>query len=222
MNPAIFFPDAANIVLPKKFQLYSPEKSIRPYYAYFIKSGICCLKTNDAKGEEHILLFQKAPRFVTYFPLMREFPAFKAKDMNFSIASQYTITKCNALKIDASEFYEKMEQDDNFKNTLIHQIFDDYTELLSSYINKMEDSASIRFYKLLLEYSTPDKEKRKLESHLTNELIANYLGVHTVTVSRIMSKLTETGCLLKKGKDIYIAKAETLQKMIDDRIDLSY
>ena len=223
MHVEEFFPTAEKLVLEKNIKLYDPEKSRQISTVYYINNGLLCLRSTSFDGNAYILLFQRAPRFANFFPLIRNKIEEEIQAPHFIFAPQVTFTKCEAVKIPAEEFLHKWRACDDFKRIIIQQAFDDYVELLQSYISKMEDGACTRLCKLLMDLSSPyDKGRRKLETYFTYTTLSEYLGIHPVTVSKLMKKLHQYGYISRDGRKVYIEKEEAIRQLIDARIEIDY
>ena len=80
----------------------------------------------------------------------------------------------------------------------------------------------MRLCYLLLEQSCPSNDKLVLPSYFTYEELSKFLCVHSVTISRIMSRLKQHGNIEKLHHHIIVKQPDQLIWLIEQKIDLGY
>ena len=85
-----------------------------------------------------------------------------------------------------------------------------------------EASTPSRLCKTLLDFSYMSGKRRIVNKHFNYVELSKYLGVHTVTVSRIMRSLKQVGAIEKDGHLIVIKNLDILERYIQDTESLPY
>lgn len=100
---------------------------------------------------------------------------------------------------------------------------DNYRNVLDHYALNQDDSAVIRLCYLLDEQSFPDADGRLLlDSCFSYSELSKYLGVHDVTVARIMSTLKKQGIIEKEGHRTFLKDRNQLLRIINRELDIKY
>ena len=96
-------------------------------------------------------------------------------------------------------------------------------DVLYHYYTSRESSAAGRLCGLLLEQSEKDAGgELVLDSLFTYDELSHYLGVHNITVARIMSALKKEGVIRKLGRKTVISDMKKLKAIIDEELILEY
>lgn len=201
--------------------LFNPQITQRPAYIYFLKSGICSLQGETTEGETRIYLFQEAPRILGYIPFIRNIEDDYTK--GYYLMSIQTRTDCVAYQVLAKDFMELYELDPEFREMIVGSVMTDYMKVLQNFHSQRNGSATNRICAMILELAEVNQGVMEIRDFMTYEDIANYLGVHVVTVGRIMSKLIQSGYVRKEKKHhLIIEKPVELRELMIHESDFVY
>jgi CRP-like cAMP-binding protein len=217
-----FFPNAQELNLKKGQTLYDADSNIKPRFIYYITDGIAALMNTDINGSSRTFLFLPAPRFILYFPLISEKIQDEYDDPDTIIFPAIAFTKIHAYKIPAPEFLELFENSLEFRRIIDTQIHRDYVNLLQNYASASQDTACTRVCKFLLKCACKENGELCIKNFITYKELASYIGVHEVTVARLMAQLIKYEYIKKNGRTIIIKKPDALRSLIDAHLDLPY
>ncbi len=182
-------------------------------YIYYLTDGICAISGTSRDGHEQTFLYQMPGQFLGHNPHIM------AKDtysLLFSYRLPHIITKtnCTLYKIPVTKFLYHMEHDLEFANFMIHLFSRNQSMLLAHLKQVQEDPASVMVCRFLLQMQTPGPEGPVVPRLFTYDEISQYIGVHMVTVSRIIGKLKQSGCLKRIPSGLLIRDEDYLRNII--------
>ena len=129
---------------------------------------------------------------------------------------------CELYRIDRKTFRMLIE-DPKTSGLLLQVVFNTYMGVLYHYYTSRETSAAGRLCWLILEQSEKDKHgELTLDPVFTYDELSHYLGVHTITVARIMSSLKRIGAIKKCGRKTLITDVQKLRDVINEDLSLEY
>ena len=88
-----------------------------------------------------------------------------------------------------------------------------YFTILNHLHSSQETDTSIRLYRLLLQLALPEGTTYRIHKHFNYSELAKYLGVHFVTISRIMAELKQAGIITKAGHATIITDVAALTRL---------
>ena len=193
-------------------------------YMYILDKGLAALTSTNKRGDEFIYIFFKAPRCIGFSPLVQQmigvepFPTIHEPTMLSILAK----SDCVLYRICQNDFLELMKKRD-FSDFMLNVVFSTYMDVLYHYYTSREASAAGRLCGLIVEQSEQDKSGRLiLDSVFTYDELSHYLGVHNITVARIMSSLKKEGIIKKDGRKTVIADMDKLKAVMNEEIILQY
>ena len=193
-------------------------------YMYILDKGLAALTSTNKRGDEFIYIFFKAPRCIGFSPLVRKmmdiqpFPEVHQPTLLSILAK----SDCVLYRISQNDFSEFMK-DREFSDLMTQVIFSTYMDMLYHYYTSREASAAGRLCGLIVEQSEADKSGRLiLDPLFTYDELSHYLGVHNITVARIMSALKKEGIIKKDGRKTVISDMEKLRAVMNEDIILQY
>lgn len=193
-------------------------------YMYILDKGLAALTSTNKRGDEFIYIFFKAPRCIGFSPLVQQmigvepFPTIHEPTMLSILAK----SDCVLYRISQNDFLELMKKRD-FSDFMLNVVFSTYMDVLYHYYTSREASAAGRLCGLIVEQSEQDKSGRLiLDSVFTYDELSHYLGVHNITVARIMSSLKKEGIIKKDGRKTVIADIDKLKAVMNEEIILQY
>ncbi|MDO4281101.1 MAG: Crp/Fnr family transcriptional regulator [Peptococcaceae bacterium] len=121
------------------------------------------------------------------------------------------MTDCEGYLIPRAAFFQYIEGDALLANRLLDAMVDEYTRLLRTYQSHQEQGVANRLCQFLLEYSTPNADNTTRQVGVKNVELAGFLGVHRVTVARIIKSLKEEGILARTGNTLTVIDVARLE-----------
>jgi CRP-like cAMP-binding protein len=163
---------------------------------YYLQSGSCYRCTITDKGEEIIYGIKESNDFVK--SLLGVLIIFTDGYSNNNFIAQ---SKCVCYKIPKKVFMEYVSDKPDILKKLLYMAMEEYRELNSSFQSRQEGKVANRLCNLLLK-NAKIKDGRLLVNKTYSNYgeISKFLGIHKVTVARIMKSLKEKG-LIKIDKD---------------------
>lgn len=207
------------ILIKKDKYIYNANNPEDDHNAYFLDSGICALMSVTKSGEEKIYLYFKAKRTIGFSQIMVRDIHLHSTQNVFSIVAK---TDCILYRISEETFHGLLEHDPKFIHFMLNVLSENYLDVLNRYHQTQEESATVRLCRLLLEYCQERDGRLILPKYFTCIELSKYLGTHTVTVSRIISKLKQYGYISKDGHSIVVEKPDQLHTLIDSGLDFEY
>lgn len=187
--------------------------------AYLLNDGICALTSINKRGEETIYLYFRAKRLIGFNPLLAGRKLTRETGVDFPIVTK---TACTFSRIPGDTLHELIASDSDFNRFLLHTLADNYQEVLIHFHRMQEESAVARLCRLLVDISVEKNGKKTVPRFFTYGELAKYLGTHPVTVSRIMAKLKQCGCIAKSAMGITLEREDLLAELIAETRSLAY
>lgn len=190
-------------------------------YIYYLVKGIASLTSLTCEGEEKDFLYFSQESLLGFAPaLMRHYRKLRGETAKAPGAEESTPfgidtkTDCSFYRLDERTFERLLEEDPQFQSYVIEAVTLNYVTLVKKFYSSQEESASRRFYKWLLEFSSPERLARVVPNGFTYAEIAKYLGMHPVTVYKLAAKLKKEGILTKEKGHIVILDEKSLRAML--------
>ncbi len=217
-----YFPSYDVMTFKKDAYLFAPDvDSIPPKYVYLLKEGICSLQGETKNGDSRIYLFMESQRAVGYIPVLHDIVS--DYERGYYLMAIQAKTDCVVYRIQSQDFVSAYDEKKSFRDYIVSQFLKDYMKLLQNFHDQHEGGAVSKLCKLLLDVSSMDQERVIIRNMMPYADIANYIGVHPVTVGRIMSKLYKYEYILKMvNGHIWIKKPEAMQALVDVESEMIY
>jgi CRP-like cAMP-binding protein len=131
-------------------------------------------------------------------------------------------SRCCCYKIPKETFWRYIQENPKFLLELLHLALLGYEEIVSSFQARQEGKVANRLCDLLLKNSKCTGEKRIVNKRLNNAEISRLLGIHQVTVARILKTLRNEGIIYKENNVIVILDEIQLDNYIKTDKNLNY
>ena len=132
-------------------------------------------------------------------------------------------TSCICLEIDTEDFLKEASSDAEILQEILYYSMEQYGSLIELYRSKQDkDTVAKLCQYLLVNIRVSRISGLKYVNKITNIELAKYLGVHTVTVSRIIGALRKREIIEKKDGKIFVKDEESLQRLVNHEEELSY
>lgn len=188
-------------------------------YVYLLDEGICALTSMTMDGEENIHLYFHPCRIISFNQHIITEKLHPASDIRFAIIAK---TDCTVFQIPLATFWEMLRTDMDFNQHVMQTLANNYEEVLVHLHWRVEKSAIARLCYLLLEIAGSSRKQKIVPKFFTYAELAKYLGVHQVTVSRIMTKLKKLGYLKRCPEGLSIEDEGSLRSLTENEIRFKY
>ena len=217
-----FFTYGEKIVVEKSKIIYAPDNKAQTDSLYYLESGLVALMSYSRGGEERVYLYMKGPRIISFMTLLLSVTNSQEITGNVvpSHLVQMTKTHCVLHRMQGSIFRKLLDEDLKFNRLILQATAANFQEVLSHFQQALEDSASVRLCRLLLDFYVVKDGKKVLPKTMSFLEMSKYLGTHPVTVSRIVAILKKDGCIVKEQGYVVIRDEERLLQMIENGIDI--
>lgn len=217
-----FFTYGERISVEKNKIIYAPDNKAQTDSLYYLESGLVALMSYSRGGEERVYLYMKGPRIISFMTLLLSVTNSQEITGNVvpSHLVQMTKTHCVLHRMQGSIFRKLLDEDLKFNRLILQATAANFQEVLSHFQQALEDSASVRLCRLLLDFYVVKDGKKVLPKTMSFLEMSKYLGTHPVTVSRIVAILKKDGCIVKEQGYVVIRDEERLLQMIENGIDI--
>lgn len=180
---------------------------------YCLEQGLCALIKYTSNGEEIIYHYFKPGDIIGGVPFHRntQYSYGSTPSQIFEICAK---TPCRVYKINFKQLHEITSNDPHIAALISESVADHFLCVLNHFHSAKEDYTSVRLCKILLDLAQYKDDEYILDKHFTYVELAKYLGVHCVTVSRVIRKLKDLGIVAKKGHCIVIKDMDGLNALI--------
>ncbi|MGL4735918.1 MAG: Crp/Fnr family transcriptional regulator [Cellulosilyticaceae bacterium] len=180
---------------------------------YCLKEGLCALVRYTRNGDEIIYHYFKNGDLLggIYFHLL--YQNLNPQDNLSELSQIYAKTDCQLYKIDYTKLNELIASNPEISHLLTYSLAKRFVSVVNHFHSSLEDSTAIRLYKMLIQLAQYQNEQYLIDKYFTYVEIAKYLGVHSVTVSRLMLGLKNQGIIQKAGHCIVISDMPRLQSL---------
>lgn len=217
-----FFTHGEPITVEKNQIIYAPDNDMQTNSLYFLESGLVALMSYSRSGEERVYLYMKGPRIISFMSLLLNVTNIQEiiGDTVSNQLFQMTKTRCVLYRMQGSTFRTLLDKDLNFNRLILQATAANFIEVLNHFQQALEENASVRLCRLLLDSYVVKDGKKILPKTMSFLEMSRYLGTHPVTVSRIVAVLKKDGCISKEQGLVVIQDESKLMQLIENDIDI--
>lgn len=186
-------------------------------FFYLLEDGICSLTSINSRGEETVYLYFYPRRLIGFNQLLMD--QTRIRPQEFSIVTK---TPCTLYRFSYEVFQNLIRNDPAFNAFLMKTLADNYYEVLVHFHRRMEESAVAGLCRLLLDVARPEDGQLIIPKFFTYAELAKYLGTHSVTVSRIMARMKQSGYIDKDSRGLILKRPEILREFLAGSKELNY
>lgn len=187
-------------------------------YIYLLESGTCYRHMVTDKGDTIIYAIKKPGNTVS--SLLGVLNLYNRDEgSSFSFVAR---TSCKCQCIPVERFQEWAEQKPDVLKDLLILASDNSLELRHAFRSFQEGRIANRLCRILMNCSEKTNDGLIISKDYTFAEMASMLGVHHVTVSRIVRSLCDDGVLQKQKQYLKILDAEKLARYADNEERLPY
>ena len=210
------------VQVKKDTYLYNANSGTNEHSAFLLEDGLCALQSLTRDGEEKIYLYFDSKRIIGFAQIMRRMLFQSEEGAQYKTYSIVAKTDCTLYRISDIDFFRLVKEDQEFNLFLLRILTKNYLDILDRYHQIQEESAAVRLCRLILEFSVDKQGRKTLPKYFNYIELSKYLGIHPVTVSRIMGKLKQYGFISKDGHSVVLENEEKLREFIESGQDVEY
>nr|WP_286782832.1 Crp/Fnr family transcriptional regulator [Streptococcus sp. UBA4344] len=186
---------------------------------YILSSGICALSSISCDGKETTYLYFKKQQFVGFVPLMNTVHLNYYGKKSFSIVAK---TPCVAYRISSRQFQELLVFP-SVVSLMLNTLTENHIYLMEHFHSSKNEPALVQFCRFLLDQVEKDTSGQLvLDTVFTYQEIANYLGMHSVTIARMVKALRAEEMIEKTGHQIQITDPQQMAQLITEERKIDY
>ncbi len=185
---------------------------------YFLEQGCCALSVVTHTGEDRTLLYFQGTRPVGFMHIMGVVQASQT-----AIPVLITTKTPSVLyRLSAADLGALLEEDKDFSRYMNQVLAENFHQLLRRFHAVLDEDATQRLCRMLLEFAQEEGDTLVMPPYFTHVEMSRYLGLHTVTVSRIMAHLKELGYVTGTGRRIVLRDQPGLERLIAEGTNLDH
>lgn len=177
-------------------------------FLYYLVSGTCYRSTITEKGDEIIYGVKESSKNNLIHSLLGVLVLYSdGVSTNQFIAR----SKCCGYKIPKETFFDYVQDKPDILTKLLKLAMWELRELAGSFQARQEGKVANRLCNLLLKNAQIKQGKLLIDKEYSNSKISQFLGIHKVTVSRILRVLKDEGIIDKQKEGIIILDEKRLE-----------
>ncbi|MEG6616728.1 Crp/Fnr family transcriptional regulator [Peptococcaceae bacterium 1198_IL3148] len=178
-------------------------------FLYYLASGSCYRTTFTEKGDEIIFGVKEASNNSFIECMLGVLILYT--DNETSVNNFIAKTNCSCYKIPKETFLQYVQDKPNILTQLVSMAMAELRELTSSFQARQEGKVANRLCELLLKNSQQKQGRLLVNKDYSNHTkISQFLGIHKVTVAKIIKALKEEGVISKERAGIVILDKDRL------------
>lgn len=187
-------------------------------YLYFLQSGSCYRYVVTPKGDNVIYEIKEPDESLSCLIGVLALYT-QSEGTNFTFVAR---TKCECLCIPAADFVSWAAERADVQNGLLRLAMCYYRELSQAYQSHQEGRIANRLCSILADCCISQDKEWIIEKKYSFSEMADMLGVHAVTVSRIVRYLCDEGILEKNTAQLRVLDMDRLLQYASNHAILSY
>ncbi|MDD3253338.1 MAG: Crp/Fnr family transcriptional regulator [Lachnospiraceae bacterium] len=200
------------IEVKKNTTLLDKEIDGQQSYVYYLLDGICALTGYSVKGQEVVLLYQTAGNMIGINPYVS---GTNSGFYSYHGPKVMARTHCRLYQIPSSVFQHYLETSLEFNHYIVHLLSHNYHRTLAHFKQIQEEESVTVVCRFLLSMCIQTADGLVLPRFFTHDELSKYLGVHLVTVSRILSQLLKNGYVQRISDGLLLTDVSALQHIVD-------
>jgi CRP-like cAMP-binding protein len=216
MHKLLEYPDVVKCKFKKGEYLIRQGEKVE--YLYYLDKGSCYRTTVTEKGDEIIFSIKEASDNFTQ-SLAGVLILYSD---GYSMSNFVAKVSCDCYRVPKGLFLQYVQDKPDLLQQLLTMAMSELRDLADTFQARQEGKVANRLCELLLKNSTLKDDKLLVsKDYSNNAVIGRFLGIHKVTVAKIIKALKEEGVILKERAGIIILDKERLtkyanaEKMID-------
>ncbi|WP_077611796.1 Crp/Fnr family transcriptional regulator [Clostridium sp. Marseille-P2415] len=178
-------------------------------YVYCLEKGLCALHSVSASGKERIYQYFLPGDLISFTPAYRR----SYPDDTFYAFSITAKSACSLYQIPYSTFLDFMAKHPEFYRWLFETTITHYDNALRHCYTLQDGDNFISLCQALSELAILENSRYVIHRDFSYNEIASYLGIHTITVTRLIGRLKEMGVITKEGHVTVILDMDRLTRL---------
>lgn len=174
---------------------------------YYLTKGKCYRMVLNDKGDEIIYGIKQTDTLAQ--SLVGVINIYGGEISGSSFVAQ---TDCEGYYIHRDAFFKYAEDKPALLSALLRMAAQEHYELYINYQSRQEGRVANRLCQLLLDQAKPVGGRLVLDRSVTNVLLGQFLGIHHVTVAKIMKQLKSQGIIRRTSQGTIIDSPEALRE----------
>lgn len=178
-------------------------------YVYCLEEGLCALNSVSPNGKERIYQYFLPGDFIGFIPAFRRiYP-----DETFYAFSITAKSDCSLYQIPYATFREFVEEHPEYYRLLFEITVSHYDNALKHCYTLQDGNNFISLCQALGELAMKENNRYVIHKDFSYTELANYLGIHTITVTRMIGRLKDMGVVAKEGHVTVILDINQLNRL---------
>ena len=188
---------------------------------YYLTSGLCRLMSLKPNGKEHIYHYQKAPSLLGLTAATLDYyaPGSRTTNACFMIVAK---TACKAYRLSRKHFFTFLADYPSLIETTFLAFAHTSSAIIKHFYITQETSASAKIAATLLSLAERQQGTLMLHKAFTYNELSKYLGIHPITVARIIAMYKDLGILTRQNGQMCIYDPLTLNRYATNALNLHY
>lgn len=196
----------------KNQYIFDSSSSDESSYVYYLDRGIASLNRISEEGDMQVYLYFGEKRVIGFTDaLIRHYPASR----NHLIASTpfwiMAKTDCTCYCMRNTRFETLLRESPRFTDWILSAAISNYMDLLNKSVWAMDGDNTAQLCQWLLTCRVEKDGRPVIPKTFSLAEVARYLGIHPVTVSRIVRKLTDQGAIAREDGWIILKDEDILR-----------
>ena len=197
------------IKLKKGAILFDEHSTNKTHYIYYLAEGICSVSGISYQGREQIFLYQKAGDMLGHVPYLMSSET-QPHPYAYRRPTILAKTHCVLYEIPQKFFVVHLRKNLEFSIYLNEILARNYSMALAHLKQMQEDSVVSSVCRFLLQVASPSDKGLIIPKLFTYGEIARFLGVHEVTVSKIIGRLKQEALVTRISSGLLISNTKEL------------
>lgn len=165
------------------------------HYVYCLQEGLCALHSVSPNGKERIYQYFQPGDLIGFIPAyIRDYP-----DETFYAFSITAKSACTLYQIPYATFRNYIDSHPEFYRWLFQVTVSHYDNAFRHCYVLQDGDNMVSLCHALAELAVKEGNRYVIHKDFSYPELANYLGIHTITVTRLMARLKEEGIISKEG-----------------------
>lgn len=205
--------------IPKGYIFYDGYENFDAVYC--LVDGLCALMSLKDSGKEHVYHYMKAGSLVGFIPAFLE--SIHEEDTD---SEAYFLLKakspCIVYRLNKETIFDLMQTYPVIMRWIMGTMADTARNMIHHFYNSQESNAVAKIAITLLSLGEDTSEGFILQKEFNYPEISRYLGIHHITVARIIGGFKAEGLIGKAGHMIKILDQEAIMEYAQNKRDLQY
>lgn len=189
-------------------------------YVYYLKKGVVNIETIAKNGSVMVNLIKESDQITG--SVVGLLDIFSKSFNGYATADMIAVTECICYRIPV-EICKQYLRDHPKRMEEAFVMALDLIDHMEAFVGKKRDfTATQLIVEFMLGHSVEQKKGKVLGKEYTNVAIAKHLGIHSVTVSRILSVLQKEGCIKRTEEGIILLNIVVLHEYLNGQRTMKY